>query len=205
MIKSRRDELEIRSPIESEILMSKPVSAHSLPPVVSELVAPLPRLPIELLLSELIRRLVRRRPDLLRRLGAVANVPIAVVPDDLPHAFVMSLNPERPSVKLCDKSRIASADAIIRAPLLDLLGVLDGTYDGDALFFSRDLRVEGKTDYVLALRNTLEDAELTPAEFAGLSGRQAQWVNRAGNYALNTARQAAARAKEPTSVSGGRH
>ncbi|WP_422374647.1 ubiquinone anaerobic biosynthesis accessory factor UbiT [Roseibium sp.] len=185
--------------------MPKPMSAHNLPPIVSDLVAPLPRLPIELLLSELIRRLVARRPDLLRRLGAVVNVPIAVVPDDLPHAFVISLNPDRPSVKLCDKACLPQADAVVRAPLLDLLGVLDGTYDGDALFFSRDLRVEGKTEYVLALRNTLEDAELTPAEFVGFTGTPARWVNEAGGHMLSRARQVAARSHERAMVSGGRH
>jgi len=205
MIKSDLRGMEIRSAIESEIQMPKPVSAHSLPPVVADLVAPLPRLPIELLLSELIRRLVARRPDLLRRLGAVAHVPIAVAPDDLPHAFLISLKPERPSVKLCDKSRIASAEAVIRAPLLYLLGVLDGTYDGDALLFSRDLRVEGKTEYVLALRNTLEDAELTPAEFVGLSGKPAGWVNNAGGRMLHKARQATAWPNSRTALSGSRH
>lgn len=185
--------------------MPRPASAHSLPPIVSDLIAPLPRLPIEVLLSELIRRLVARRPDLLRRLGAVAQVPIAIVPDDLPHAFLLSLHPEKPSVKICAKAALSSAEAVVRAPLLDLLGVLDGTYDGDALFFSRDLRIEGKTEYVLALRNTLEDAELTPGEFLGLSGTSAHWVNTVGNKMLDTARHVAARSNGCAAIGGGKH
>ncbi|WP_269586046.1 ubiquinone anaerobic biosynthesis accessory factor UbiT [Roseibium sp. Sym1] len=185
--------------------MPRPASAHSLPPLVSDLVAPLPRRPIEVLLSEMVRRLTTRRPDLLRRLGSVANVPIAVSPDDLPHAFLITLGPERPSVRICDKDRISSAEAVVRAPLLDLLGVLDGTYDGDALFFSRDLRIEGKTEFVLALRNTLEEADLTPGEFIGLSGSHARWVNDVGARMLGTARQVIARSNGASTLSGGGH
>lgn len=185
--------------------MPRPASAHTLPPLVSDLIAPLPREPVEVLLSELIKRLVARRPDLLRRLGAVTKVPIAVVPDDLPHGFLLSLHPDNPSVKIRDKAGLVSAEAVVRAPLLDLLGVLDGTYDGDALFFSRDLRVEGRTEYVLALRNTLEDAELTPGEFLGLSGTGAHWVNSAGCKMLDTARQVTARSNSGTAFCRGSH
>ncbi|WP_103225613.1 ubiquinone anaerobic biosynthesis accessory factor UbiT [Roseibium marinum] len=149
----------------------------SLPPVVSTFVEPLPRSPIEALLSVFTRRLVARRPDLLRRLGAIVHVPIAIVPDDMPHAFLLSLNADNSRVSICEKSEIDDAEAVIRAPFLVLLGLLDGTYDGDALFFSRDLRIEGRTEYVLALRNTLEEANLTSGEFFGLTGVSARWVD----------------------------
>ncbi|MDN3721333.1 SCP2 sterol-binding domain-containing protein [Roseibium salinum] len=161
--------------------------------MVALLIAPLPRLPMEALLSRFIRRLVARRPDLLRRLGAVVQVPVAIVPDDLPHAFLLSLDPLRSSVRICDKTRISEAQAVVRAPFLVLLGLLDGTYDGDALFFTRDLRIEGRTEYVLALRNTLEEADLNPGEFFGLSGTSARWMNELSDTLLTQARAFAAR------------
>jgi predicted lipid carrier protein YhbT len=37
--------------------------------------------------------------------------------------------------------------------------MIDGALDGDALFFSRDLRVSGDTEAVVALRNALDDFE----------------------------------------------
>ena len=37
--------------------------------------------------------------------------------------------------------------------------MIDGSLDGDALFFSRDLRVSGDTEAVVALRNALDDFE----------------------------------------------
>ena len=189
IIKSRGDGSELPSGPESESLMPNPSSALSLPPVFSALIAPLPRTPMELLLSRLTKQLVARRPELLRRLGDVVRVPIAIVPDDMPHAFLLSLDADKSSVTICDKDGIEDAEAVVRAPFLVLLGLLDGTFDGDALFFSRDLRIEGKTEYVLALRNTLEDADLNPGEFFGLTGQPATWVNDVSGRILDTARQ----------------
>ena len=61
-----------------------------------------------------------------------------------------------------------AADVIVRGPLLSLLGLLDGTFDGDALFFSRSISISGKVDALLALRNAIEDADLKPSDFIGL-------------------------------------
>lgn len=159
-----------------------------LPGFISSLISPLPRGPMEEILSRLIRSLITRRPDLMARLGETAEVPIAVVPDDLPHAFRLSLDRYNPRVRIVDKEQVKDASAIIRAPFLVLLGLLDGTFDGDAVFFSRSLRIEGRMDHVLALRNTLEEADLTPAEFAGLSGTAADLANRFAGRALDMAR-----------------
>ena len=41
------------------------------------------------------------------------------------------------------------------------MGLVDGSYDGDALFFSRDLTVEGDIDAVVTLRNALDDLDTT--------------------------------------------
>jgi len=41
----------------------------------------------------------------------------------------------------------------------DLLDMIDGSLDGDALFFSRALQVSGDTEAVVALRNALDDFE----------------------------------------------
>jgi len=185
--------------------MQDPDSDLSLPPLVSTLIAPLPRVPLETFLSVFTRRLVTRRPDLLRRLGAVVHVPIAIVPEDLPHAFLLSLDAFDSKVTICGKSEIGDAQAVIRAPLLVLLGLLDGTYDGDAMFFSRDLRIEGKTEYVLALRNTLEEADLTPGEFLGLGDPAAGWINGIGSRVLAQARCLALKGAERRNKPSGRH
>ncbi|MEZ5870101.1 MAG: SCP2 sterol-binding domain-containing protein, partial [Defluviimonas denitrificans] len=69
------------------------------------------------------------------------------------------------------RARPPAHDARIAGPLSAFLAMMHGAEDGDALFFSRDLTVEGDTAAVLALRNAIDDAELDLAEeLATLSG-----------------------------------
>jgi predicted lipid carrier protein YhbT len=86
-----------------------------------------------------------------------------------------------------------------------LLGMIDGTYDGDALFFSRDLTIEGDTEAVLALRNALENAEFDPATVIGLPRPLHDRFNRLTAAALGQVRHllgapepSASRAEVPT-------
>ena len=52
-----------------------------------------------------------------------------------------------------------------------LIDLAEGRLDGDALFFSRDLAVEGDTEAVVALRNAVDDAEIDlTADLASMFG-----------------------------------
>ena len=42
--------------------------------------------------------------------------------------------------------------------------MVDGRYDGDALFFTRDLKIEGDTEAIVCLRNALDDVDGSIAE-----------------------------------------
>lgn len=59
---------------------------------------------------------------------------------------------------------------------MTLLGMIDGRYDGDALFFTRDLCVEGDTEAVVCLRNALDDVDGSIADdvasFFGATGQR---------------------------------
>ena len=62
-------------------------------------------------------------------------------------------------------------DAAIAGTFFNLLDMIDGSLDGDALFFSRDLVIEGDTEAVLALRNAIDNEEIDLArEIAALLG-----------------------------------
>jgi predicted lipid carrier protein YhbT len=169
--------------------MSRASGRGALPAVVTGLLAPLPRFPLAFALTRAVRDLARRRPELFERLDAFAEREIAVMPSDLPFAFVVEPRGTAARVRVVDHAEAERAAARIRATLLVLLGLLDGTYDGDALFFTRDLVVEGDTGMVVALRNTIENAELTPAELAGLRGPLARLVDRAVGDGLGVARR----------------
>lgn len=131
---------------------------------------PLPPLPLGMALGTFARRLSARHPGLLRRLGDYAGRSVLIDPTDLP--FVLRLQPDAgPRLTAHRRGRAPATDARIAGPLSALTGMVHGRYDGDALFFSRDLLIEGDTEVVLALRNALDDAELDlGAELAELAG-----------------------------------
>nr|WP_242511785.1 SCP2 sterol-binding domain-containing protein [Rhodobaculum claviforme] len=122
-----------------------------------------------LALTLIARRLIARHPGLIARLGDYGDARFAIDPTDLPLTLLMHPHPTHTRITL--HRRPPEADARIAGPLAGLLGLVHGAYDGDALFFSRDLVIEGDTSAALALRNAIDDAELDlGAEIAGLSG-----------------------------------
>ena len=152
-------------------------------------------LPLGPILTMSLRALARRRPRLFERLGEHRSARFFVDPTDLAFAFTIVPDGERSVVRVVRKDENATSGVVIRGPLLMLLGLLDGTLDGDALFFSRVISVSGSTEAVLALRNTIEDAELLPADLLGLSGPLARAANAGILGGLDVARRLAASAK----------
>ena len=77
-----------------------------------------------------------------------------------------------------------------------LLGIVDGTFDGDALFFRRTISITGRTEAIVALRNAIEDAELQPSDLLGLKGMAASIANTAILGGVDFARGAVASAAQ---------
>lgn len=140
--------------------------------------APIPRLPLFVVnllrglplpaLDLAIRRLaegtVDRHPSLFARLGTHAATTFLIDPVDLPFALLLLPTRIGRRVELARRDRPAAWNARIAGPLAALIGLVHGAYDGDALFFSRDLTIEGDTEAVLALRNAIDDAEIDLSE-----------------------------------------
>lgn len=130
-----------------------------LPPWLGRAMAPLPLAPLQPALALLLARIGWTHPDLCDRLGEHAQKRFGIDPIDLPFAFVLEPKPRRPSVRAV-RELPTEIDASIRGPLAGLIGMAEGTLDGDALFFSRVLWVEGDVSAALALRNAIDDARI---------------------------------------------
>jgi predicted lipid carrier protein YhbT len=131
--------------------------ATAFPPFVSAALRPLPLGPLQLFLSAVLRRIVRHHPRMFERLGSYAGKRYGLAPSDLPFAFVLDTAPRAPGIVVV-RSLPEQLDARISGPLRALVGMADGSYDGDALFFSRTIVVEGDMEAVLALRNAIDGA-----------------------------------------------
>lgn len=129
------------------------------PALVALAIAPLPLAPLQPLLATLLRKVLRRHPGIFARLGRYADKRFGLQPTDLPFAFLLEPGPDEPRVAAV-RHLPRRLDVRIAGPLAGLVGLVDGSYDGDALFFSRDLLVEGDMEAVLALRNAIEDARI---------------------------------------------
>lgn len=155
--------------------------------------------PLGILLTGSIRALARRQPRLFDRLGAHRSTTFFIDPTDLAFAFTVVPDGAKTLVRVVGKA--ATADVVIRGPILMLLGLLDGSLDGDALFFHRIISVSGRTEAVVALRNAIGEAELRPADLLGVQGAIARFADATILGGLNAARRLAARGRGPATRS----
>lgn len=111
-------------------------------------------------LSAAMAAMKRRHPDIFERLADLGEPRYLIDPVDLPFVFLLRPDREAPTLTAASGAEGFEATATIRGPLLVLIDLLEGRLDGDALFFSRDLVVEGDTEAVVALRNAVDSADI---------------------------------------------
>ncbi len=142
------------------------------------------------LLQPILRRVVRRvaqlHPNLFDRLGPHRHARFVIDAAELPFVLLLVPDPENLVFRAVSRRSEPDSDARIRGRFFDLLGLVDGAEDGDALFFSRELEITGNTEAVVCLRNALDDVEGSIAEdVAGLFGAPGRAIlaalRRAGN------------------------
>lgn len=113
----------------------------------------------------------KRHPDILERMAAWGDRAVCIDPVDLPFAILLELDPEQPRMTVRREVDPGEVAATIRGPLDMLIALAEGRVDGDALFFSRQLIIEGDTEVVVALRNAIDGAGIDLMEdFAAVLG-----------------------------------
>ncbi|MBK7362535.1 MAG: SCP2 sterol-binding domain-containing protein [Micavibrio sp.] len=123
------------------------------------LLAPVPLPIIQPVLKHIVTSIATHRPELFARLGPHKNTVFLIDPINLPFILRLHPNPQKPSLTAHRRWGKQAGGARIAGSFLTLLNMIDGKLDGDALFFSRDLAVEGDTEAIVCLRNTLDDME----------------------------------------------
>jgi predicted lipid carrier protein YhbT len=118
------------------------------------------------------------------RLGPHYNALFVIDPVNLPFVLVLRPDPDDLLLVARKRSDIPPHDAQISGSFLDLLMLVDGDLDGDALFFARDLTITGNTEAVVCLRNALDDIDDSIAE------NVADMFGPLGRAALGTLRRA---------------
>jgi len=123
------------------------------------LLAPVPLAVLQPIFTRIAAHVAQSRPELFARLGSHACKRFLIDPIDLPFVLVLVPDAAQPHLRAYRRYEKPAHDAGIAGTFFNLLDMIDGSLDGDALFFSRDLRVSGDTEAVVALRNALDDFE----------------------------------------------
>jgi len=162
--------------------------------VIADALSELPLAALQRALASAMALVARNHPRLFERLEGYWDARFLIDPVDLPVVFLLLPDPARPRLAAAWSADGVEATATIRGRMLRLVDLLEGGLDGDALFFSRDIEIEGDTGAVLALRNAVESEEIVLfKEFAdalGPFGIPVSLVGERGPDAVAAARSA---------------
>jgi predicted lipid carrier protein YhbT len=123
---------------------------------------PLPLAPLRAGAALAMEAMLRRHRSVFERLIDLPNPVYLVEPIDLPFRFLLDTALPKPGLRVLGEEEEPAKEpaATIRGSLPVLVDLLEGRIDGDALFFSRDLSVEGDMAAVVALRNAVDGADI---------------------------------------------
>lgn len=141
-----------RPPLSPELLLGFPLWA-------------VPRAALDFVLADAMRHVERQYPRLSQRLAALDGIRVLIDPTDLPIGFDLHVTEGKATLRVAsERPGDGAVAATVRGKLADLAALLEGRLDGDALFFSRRLAVEGNTEAVVALRNVMESEQVNLSE-----------------------------------------
>lgn len=123
------------------------------------LLAPLPLMLLQPLLGHIVRHVASRHPHVFARLGPDTGKRFVIDAEELPFVLYLRPMPHEPRLEACRREAVPPHDARICGAFLNLLDMVDGSLDGDALFFTRGLVINGDVEAVVRLRNALDDID----------------------------------------------
>jgi len=142
---------------EADISPRRPAAGSALQSLARR--APLPLFPLQPLLGRIVRTVARTRSEIFDRIGPHTGKRFLIDPVNMPFVLLLHPDPARPRLRAARRYDAPAWDSRIAGSFLTLLSVVDGRLDADALFFTRELIVEGDTEAAVCLRNALDDLE----------------------------------------------
>lgn len=119
------------------------------------LTQPMPLYIVDKVLEHITVNLQKNHPSIIERLQIIEDKKFLISPTDLPFAIIITFL-KNEIISVATKDENIETDVKIYGSISSLVKMLNGEVDGDALFFSRDLTIEGDTEALLALRNSMD-------------------------------------------------
>lgn len=117
-----------------------------------------PHIVLQKIFDKSMKTMHTNHRNVFERMQSVNNPTFLINATDLPFCFLLDTNLDAPQLKIFEKEHLdlLTYDASITGSFSILMTMLEGESDGDALFFSRDIKVEGDTESIVALRNAID-------------------------------------------------
>jgi predicted lipid carrier protein YhbT len=126
----------------------------------------------EMLVNRMARHIAARHPSMISRLSDSEGKVYAFHVAELPFIITLCMKKGVPLIKLRERKNRPHAAVTLTATLKTFIDLFEGKSDGDALFFSRELVVEGDTEALLLLRNAIESDDIDlPREIFSMFGK----------------------------------
>ncbi len=119
-----------------------------------------PPLILQRLADRILQSVHAASPRLQERLLEADGKTFLFICSDMPFQLMLSIQQGMMIPRVLPKSSFPHTDVSIHAASPVLISLLEGTADGDALFFSRDLETEGDTEALLIFRHALDNEPL---------------------------------------------
>jgi len=139
------------------------VPALSLALLAGMVARPLPLFVPNMALRKVIDTLCQHHPAMLERLHPIAGTTFLIVILDLPFNIKLCIQSNKVYAQLI-RDKVIPSDVTIKGELQPLFEMLSSQVDGDSLFFSRKLHIEGDTSALLTLRNALDADDINILE-----------------------------------------
>ncbi|WP_321576155.1 ubiquinone anaerobic biosynthesis accessory factor UbiT [Sneathiella sp. HT1-7] len=123
---------------------------------------PLPVKLMSRLLTIFLGRMERLYPEIASRLAPLGFCRFHIIPTDFSFSFLIILENGKATAKILSEGQaVSNTTASISGDICSFTKLLEGSVDGDSLFFTRRLVVEGDTEAVLTLRNAVDSVDLS--------------------------------------------
>jgi len=117
-----------------------------------------------LILNSVANKIYRNHPSMAERLQPIINSSFFVKITNLPFNVFFTIEEKGVAVKALHNSEQPTADLTISSDLTSLVNIFEGDEDGDKLFFSRKLQINGNSEALVTLRNAIDSQDINIVE-----------------------------------------
>jgi predicted lipid carrier protein YhbT len=108
----------------------------------------------------ILNNINRSHPNLMRRLSALNGKTLLFIPTDTAYNFLAHMQNDRFCLQYISRNKITETSVRVTGRIIDLFKIVQGQCDADALFFSREIEIEGDVEAIVILRNAIESENI---------------------------------------------